>query len=139
MADSAVQAAETLYAALEADDIDALLDLCADDVSVDYPAAGELPYGGHWQGRDGLAAFLDTHDQAEEILEFDVDRLLGDEDLVIALGRFSGRAKPSGTDWSTHFAHALTFRDGKLRRWQAYFDTAAALAAHRQDDGTPGQ
>jgi ketosteroid isomerase-like protein len=28
-------------------------------------------------------------------------------------------------------AHVWTFRDGKLARFQIYFDTAAAAAAHR--------
>ena len=122
-------AAEELYAALEADDVPRILELCAEDVSVRYPAEGRLPYGGTWVGRIGVEGFLDAHDAAEEILEFEVRRMVADGDTVIALGHFVGRAKPGGGEWSTDFVHHLTIVDGRLRRWEAFFDTAAAVAA----------
>lgn len=129
MTDS-VQAAEELYAALQADDVSPFIDRCADKVVVEYPAPGTLPYGGRWDGRDGVAAFLDAHDAAEEILEFDVGRFVADDDLVVAIGTFTGRSKATGREWSTPFIHLLTIADGRLHRWQAFFDTAAAVAAH---------
>jgi len=125
-----VQTAEQLYAALDGDDVSPFLDLCADTVVVDYPANGSLPYGGRWEGRDGVAAFLDAHDAAEEILAFEVRRFVADGDLVVAIGEFTGRAKPSGREWSTPFVHLLTIADGRLHHWQAFFDIAAATAAH---------
>ena len=121
--------AEALYAALEAEDVPRILGLCADDVSVRYPADGRLPYGGSWEGRRGVEQFLDAHDAAEEILEFEVRRMVADGDTVIAIGHFAGRAKPDGREWSTEFVHELTITDGRLRRWEAFFDTAAAVAA----------
>lgn len=125
-----VQTAEQLYAALDADDVSPFLDLCADEVVVAYPAQGSLPYGGRWEGRDGTAGFLDAHDAAEEILVFEVRRFVADGELVVAIGTFSGRAKPTGREWSTPFVHVLTIVDGRLHRWEAFFDTAAAVAAH---------
>jgi ketosteroid isomerase-like protein len=124
-----LEIAERFYAALEADDTERALELCTDDVEVIYPAEGRLPYGGRWRGREGVAAFLDAHDAAEEILEFAVGQMLADADVVLALGDFRGRAKASGREWSTRFVHALAITDGRLRRWEAFFDTAAAVAA----------
>ena len=129
MTDS-VQTAEQLYAALESEDITPFLDLCADDVVVEYPANASLSWGGRWEGRDDIAAFLDAHDAAEEILAFEVRRFLADGDLVVAIGDFGGRAKATGREWSTPFVHLMTIRDGRLHRWQAFFDTAVAVAAH---------
>ena len=126
---SILERAEQLYAALDAEEIDGFLALCADDVEVRYPADGALPYGGQWHGRDGVAAFLEAHDAAEEILLFEHGPMISDGDTVIALGTFAGRAKASGREWSTRFAHVLTFTGDGLRSWEAFFDTAAALAA----------
>jgi ketosteroid isomerase-like protein len=128
MAD-ALETVERFYAALEADDVDGMLALCADDVEIRYPADGALPYGGTWTGRDGAGQFLEAHDAAEEILEFQLGRMVADGELVVVLGRFTGRVKSSGSEWSTAFVHALTVTDGRIRRWEAFFDTAAALAA----------
>ena len=97
--DLSLQVAEGLYAALEADDIPAFIDLCAEQVTFDYPALGSLPYGGVWEGRDGVARFLDAHDEAEEILRFDVERMIAEDDTVLVLGTFTGRAKPDGGEW----------------------------------------
>lgn len=130
--------AEELYAALEADDGARLLKVCAEDISVRYPADGRLPYGGSWHGGSGLAQFLDAHDGAEEILEFEVGRMVADGDTVIALGHFVGRAKPDGGEWSTDFVHHLTITDGLLRRWEAFFDTAAAVSARGESLRYPG-
>ena len=128
MAD-ALETVERFYAALEADDVDGVVALCADDVEVQYPADGALPYGGTWAGQDGVGQFLEAHDAAEEILEFQPGRMVADGQLVVVLGRFTGRARSSGSEWSTAFVHALTVTDGRVQRWEAFFDTAAALAA----------
>ena len=121
--------AEQLYAALEADDIPRFLELCAEDVTFRYPANGRLSYGGLWEGRDGVSRFMDAHDAAEEILAFDVHQILAEGDTVFVLGEFSGRARPDGREWSTRFMHHLIITDGLLRRWEAFFDTAAAVDA----------
>lgn len=126
---SVLERAQELYAALDVEEIDGFLALCADDVEIRYPAEGTLPYGGPWHGRDGVAAFLDAHDAAEEILQFDVGPMFADGATVIATGTFAGRAKASGREWSTRFVHLLSFSDAGLKRWEAFFDTAAALAA----------
>ena len=98
-------------------------------MTIEYPGSGSLPYGGVWQGREGVARFLDVHDEAEEILRFDVMRMIGEGDTVLVLGEFVGRAKPGGSEWSTRFVHQLTFADADLLRWEAFFDSAAAVAA----------
>lgn len=119
------------YAALEANDMDVFMGLLADDVVVDYPVHEELPYGGRWHGRIGARQFFDEHDRTEELIDFQVDRLSGDGDAVVALGRFKGRSVRSGRVWSTHFAHAFEIDAGRISRWTSYFDTGAALDAHR--------
>lgn len=118
------------YEALERDDIPALLELCAPEAEWRYPAEGELPYGGRWLGRDAIKQFMDTHEEAEEILDFRIDDMLAGDDRVVVLGFFRGRAKPTGRVWETRFVHTVDVGNGQWLRLEAYFDTAAALRAH---------
>ena len=123
---------ERLYEALEADDMDAAVALCSPEVEWHYPAFGALSYGGQWTGRDGILRWADAHDEAEEILDFRVEDLVAAGDHVFAVGYFRGRARPDGDTWETRFVHALTIRDGQVIRFEAFFDTAAAVDAHRK-------
>ena len=72
---------------------------------------------------------MTAHDAAEEILAFEVRQMVAKGDTVCVLRDFTGRAKPHGGESSTRFAHHLTITDGRLRGWEAYFDTAAAVVA----------
>ena len=116
------------------DDVPALMQLCAPDVVIRYPGEGALAYGGTWRGRDGFVRMLGAHEDEEEILGFELRDLVGRQGRVVGLGLFRGRAKSSGRVWTTEFAHVATFRDGLLVRFEAFFDTAAAIEAHRDTD-----
>lgn len=119
------------YAALERDDIPGFLELCGTDAEWVYPAPAELLYGGEWRGHDGIAAFFNAHDAAEDILEVRVVDSVARGDRVFVLGVFRGRAKPSGQAWETRFVHVITLRDGFWQRFEAFFDTASAVEAHQ--------
>lgn len=108
--------------------------MCAEDVVVQYPADGLLPYGGEWRGRSGVRRFLEVHDDAETIVVFEPSRMAARDGTVFVLGDFEGRARPGERVWSTRFVHVLDVGDGQLKRWEAVFDTAAAVAAHRAAD-----
>ena len=99
------------------------------------PGRRLLPYGGLWRGHDGVRAFSAAHDEAEEILGFETTDMIASGDRVAVLGTFEGRAKPDGQVWRTEFVHVLTVRDEHLQRWEAYFDSAAAVHAHEVRPG----
>jgi uncharacterized protein len=128
--DNPLDLAQQIYAALDDEDTGPFLELCAPDATVEYPAAGRLPYGGNWSGKVSIDQFLAAHEAAEEILVFQPAQMHAAGDMVFVLGRFEGRARDSGKTWSTNFVHVLTVRNGLLARWQSFFDTGAALEAH---------
>ena len=123
---------ERLYATLDEEDFAFFLELCAPDAAVEYPGQGRLPYGGVWRGHEAIRQFLEAHEASEEIVRFEPTDIATVDGAAFVRGRFEGRAKPHGSTWSTEFIHVLTVKDVRLLRWQAFFDTAAAVQA-RED------
>lgn len=122
--------ARAWYDALERDDMDAAIALCAPDVEIRYPGGPALPYGGTWRGAEGVERWAAAHDEAEEIVDFRVDEIVLAGLRAVALGLFRGRARDTRREWETRFVHVLTVRDGRLNSFEAHFDTAAAVEAH---------
>ena len=128
---SVIDLVRRAYGTLDVDDVPSFLELCSDDAAVEYPASGQLAYGGHWQGRDAIARFFERHDEVEEILDFEPADMAADGNTVFVRGFFRSRSRLTGRTWQTGWVHVFQVDDGALRRWQAYFDTAAAIEAHR--------
>lgn len=135
MSADAIRLVEAAYAALDEDDIPAFLAFFASDAEVHYPALGLLPYGGVWLGIDAIGRFLDVHDETEEILVFERRAILASDETVYVRGVFQGRSKLTGAVWETDWIHLFGVRDGRIRRWQAIFDSAAAVWAHTRAVG----
>jgi ketosteroid isomerase-like protein len=127
-----LELAERAYEAMLSDDFEEFVALCAPQAEVEYPGEGVLPYGGRFLGHEGMRRWGDLHDEHEEILDFQIQQQLPSGDFVLTIGRFEGRARDTGRDWETRFAHAMTFQAGLLTRFEAFFDTAAAAEAHRE-------
>ncbi len=131
MAEGGRALVERAYAALDGDEIEDFIRLCDPSMTVIYPGAGDLPYGGTWNGLEAVARFLDLHDDTEEILDFEPGPMAVDGDTVFVQGFFRGRSKVSGRTWTTRWVHVFDAPAGGLRSWEAFFDTATAIAAHR--------
>jgi ketosteroid isomerase-like protein len=99
----------------------------ADDI--DYRAAdGGLDAHGPMHGKDAVRAYvqnwLDTFDDLNvELLEL----INAGEDQVVAILRFSGRAKLSGVETDVTLAVVYTLRDGKIARGREYWTKEQAL------------
>jgi ketosteroid isomerase-like protein len=59
--------------------------------------------------------------------------MVANDGVVFVIGFFEGRARQTDRTWTTAFVHALSMGDGRLVRWRAFFDTAAAVEAHARD------
>ena len=109
-------------------------DLTADlfDRDIEYSRTGaETPdMEGRWLGRDELStamreylrAFSDLRIEAERIIDLSGDR-------VLVLSRHTARGKQSGVPIEHEIGDLFTLRDGKIVRYDSYWDRAEALAA----------
>ena len=57
--------------------------------------------------------------------------MLVDDDSVAVVGYLKCRVKATGRVYESDFVHLVTFRDGKVARFQEFFDTQAAGDAFR--------
>jgi ketosteroid isomerase-like protein len=121
-----VELVRRLYAALEAIDLETILEIF--DPGVEVHQTRELPWGGDFQGHDGLGQFfglLREHITSKVAIE--TVYAAGDE--VVQIGRTAGTVNATGAPFDVQEVHLLTVRDGKVVRFEAHIDTPAMLQA----------
>jgi ketosteroid isomerase-like protein len=115
-----------VYEAMKARDADVMEKLFADDISVWQ--SPELPWGGEYEGHDGVFTFFLT---LVEHIESQVttESLFAAGDHVVQTGRTRGTVRANGASFDIPEVHVWELRDGKVVRYQSYIDTPAMLEA----------
>lgn len=121
----------SLYAAFGRGDLGFILERCAPDISWDSNCdADRVPWGGRRQGTDGVTAFFQhlTGHLAFEAFEPAAPHVSGD--TVFVLGRTRARHRNAGQGvFDCEWVHVFTLADGRLVRFQEFYDTAAVERA----------
>jgi ketosteroid isomerase-like protein len=126
MSSSPLEVVGAAYAALAEKDLDGVLALCAPAVVLTQDSA--LPWGGRFEGTDGIAEFaiklVGAIDSAvTPIAMFQAG------DQVVQYGRTAGTARASGKAFDVAECHVWTVVDGRVTNMSFYVDTAAMLDA----------
>lgn len=106
-----------LVDAANARDWEALLAVCAPDVSLIHPLAA-IPY----RGQEGVREFFVTSSDALPDQYLHVDALLAEGDLAALEGRITATEDDEPT--VTPCAFFFTLRGGLIRQVRMYYDTA---------------
>lgn len=123
---TALEVVASAYEALGGEDPDAFLALLDDDVVLTQDPA--LPWGGRFEGRDGVATFAITLvGEIESAVA--IEALFQAGDRVVQYGRTRGTTRTSGTAFDIPECHIWTVRDGRVTEMAFYIDTAAMLEA----------
>ena len=122
---------QELYAAFARRDIEAMLARLAPDVVWSEPENPFNPTAGTRRGHQGFLEWAQVGREAEEIEVLQPRQFLASEDAVAVVGYLRCRAKQTGRVYESDFVHVVTFRDGKIVRFQEFFDTFAAGEAFR--------
>jgi uncharacterized protein len=131
MVNSNIEAVKRLYRLFGERDIPGVVALLSPDVEWCEPTNPFNPCGGMHRGHEGFLEWANTGREAEEILVLDIRKLLADGDSVAVVGFTKIRANKTGKVYETDFVHLVTLRDGKVSRFQEFFDTFAAGEAFR--------
>lgn len=126
-----LQIVKTIYVAFQDGDPSELLDGCAEEIRWLYPGADTLgPVAGEFIGHVGVEEFFELFSEDESIRQFEPTEYLHYDDRVIVFGHYCSCIKSTRREYETDFVHIFTFHDGKLIRFQDFFDTAAELEAY---------
>ena len=121
---SNIEIIKELYAAFAAGDVDRILKLCDPDCVVIQDDA--LPWGGRYEGLDGVATFgLALGGTVHSVVTSDGMFEAGDR--VIQFGRSRGTVLANGAEFDMPEVHVWTLRNGKVTAAEFYIDTHAML------------
>ena len=125
------------YQMFQSGDIPQLLDRCHDDAAWIDPEVEHVSFSGAHQGKADIACYFKTLDEDAQALRFNPKEFIAEGDKVIVTGEATWLSRLTGRTYEGSWVHVFTMRDGKIARFENYFDTAAAERAFRPDQ--PGQ
>jgi ketosteroid isomerase-like protein len=131
--DKNIKIVQELYAAFARHDIEAILRVLSPKVEWGEPANPFNPAAGTRYGHEGFLQWIEIGAQSEEILTLEPRQFITGTDTVAVVGYTKCRAKPTGKIYETDFVHLINIKDGKVVRFQEFFDTYAAAEAFRSD------
>jgi len=121
---SNIEIIQELYRAFEAEGLDRILELYDPDCVVTQDDA--LPWGGRYEGLDGVATFgIALGGTVHSVVTADAMFEAGDR--VIQCGRSRGTVLATGAEFDVPEVHVWTLRDGKVTAAEFYIDTHAML------------
>ena len=122
---------QELYGAFAKGDVEAVLGALAPDVEWGEPENPFNPAGGTRHGHAGVVEWLTVGRDAEEILVLEPRRFLAADDVVAVVGFTRCRVRTTGKTYETDFVHVITVQEGRITRFQEFFDTFAAAEAFK--------
>ena len=126
------QIVKDAYAAFKRGDIPTILNMLADDVKWFLPGPTDIiPVAGERHGREQVGQFFSALDQNQEAKEFEPQEFVAQGDKVVVLGHYVWRIKANGREYGSDWAHVFTLRDGKVVKFQEYYDTGTCADAFR--------
>ena len=128
--DPKIEAVQRLYAAVGANDVDAILAELADDVDWAPEAAStSVPWFGTYQGKADVPRFFKEIGANVEITEFTPLAYASNETDVMVPVRFAYTVNATGKRTSMIMQHWWRFADGRIVWFRGSEDTAQTAAA----------
>lgn len=116
--------------------IEGLLQLFSDDIEWQGYQSEFVPFSRDYHGRQDVAQFFAELGQAQEANLFEPQEVIAEGDKVVVMGEAEWTIRATGTHYGYPWVHVFTVRDGKIARFQQYYDTAATEAAFMPADMT---
>jgi ketosteroid isomerase-like protein len=127
-----IKIVKRLYTLFAEKKISSILEMLSSDVEWGEPANPFNPAGGTRHGHKGFLEWLDIGKQNEDILIMEPRKMLTDIDTVAVLGYIKCLAIPTGKTYESDYVHILTIKEGKIVKFQEFFDTYIAGEAFRE-------
>jgi ketosteroid isomerase-like protein len=124
------------YHLFQRGDIPSLLERYHESAEWIGPASEFLPFAGSFHGKADIGRFFALLDAAVKPLRFEPQQVIAEGDTVVVTGTASWMARQTGRSYDSPWAHVFTLSEGKVIRFQSYYDTATAeRALHAEQPG----
>ena len=125
------QTVKDAYAAFLRGDVNAILDMLADEVEWEGVKGGEgvVPQAGLRRGKPAIAQFFSQVGANIAFDTFEPREFVAQGDHVVAIGSYSGKAIPTGGTMASDWVMVFNFRDGKIARFREFTDSAQLVRA----------
>lgn len=123
-----VEIARQAYETLNEGGLDRITEFL--DPDVEWEIRGVAPNAGSYRGLDAVREVIEDWLGAFDELRIEPEEFIdAGPDQVVVLVRDQGRIKGADARIDHRFAHVWTLRDGKLVRFQSFFEKEQALQA----------
>lgn len=123
---------QNLYSSFSGKNFNAILEMLSPDVEWGEPSNPFNPASGTRYGHEGFLEWINIGRQSEDILELQPKKMLTDIDSVAVVGFIKCRAISTGKIYESDFVHLITIKNGKVIKFQEFFDTYSAGEAFKQ-------
>lgn len=125
------------YRLFQSGEIRQLMELYHDWAECHGPESEFIQFAGSFHGKAGIGQFFARLDAAVQAVRFEPQQFIAEGDTVVVSGTATWMAKQTGRSYDSPWVHVFTLRDGKVARFQSYYDTAASERALHVD--RPGE
>lgn len=126
-----VRLVQQAYDAFKRGEIQGVLNSLSEQVEWRVPKPEGVPFGGEYRGREQVARFFSELNQYEDVTRFEPREYIAQGERVVAFGYFGCKVRATGRTAESEWVHVHTIRNGKIVKFQEFYDTAASLIAHR--------
>jgi uncharacterized protein len=127
MADTII---DRFFAALGSSGAEAALKLLAPDAIFEAQGPPTVPIYGRFEGHDGVRRFIATLRELFDTERFEVRQSIQSGDIAFAYGYMQHRVRRTGQVFRSEWALYCELRDGRIRTYKMFEDTAALAAAY---------
>ncbi len=110
---------------------DILTHFLAPDVVWENPLPESIPFGGTFQGHEGVRRYMGLIFEHLDINEFTIAEFISQGDSVVAFGSEASLVKSTGRSYRMDWVHVLRIANDRIRHIREYNDTAAMVVAFR--------
>lgn len=123
----AINIVQEMLTAFGKGDMEALKKTLSDDTTWVYHGVDGIPYNGTYQGKEGAVKFIMNIMANVDVLDFQVTKIVADQNTVIVLGSEKQKIKSNGEVLEQNWVQVYTVESDLITRLDEYANTAFSL------------
>lgn len=120
------------YSAFQKGDVPTILKMISSDFEWSSPELKDVPFSGSFRGREKMAEYFKSIGENLDILRFEPQNFIAQNDIVVVLGEEQCRVKSTGKVYQNKWSHVFMVRNGIIMKGTEYSNTIAVMSAFQE-------